>query len=277
MKDLKELSILIKGGGEMASGIAHRLYRAGIPRIVMIEIEKPLCVRRFVSFCEAVHDGQSIVEGVTARRVSSIADIAGVWEAGEIAVMVDPEWTSVKTLSPDVIVDAIMAKRNLGTQKSEAGFVIGVGPDFVAPHDVHAVVESNRGHDLGRVIYDGCAEAYTGVPGQIKGIATERVLRAPVDGQVKHVAQLGDEVKKDDLILCVDEREVRAPFDGIVRGLIREIKVNKNEKIGDVDPRARKEFCYTISEKARAIGGGVLEAILHEFNGKRNGKDEGKA
>ncbi|MEN6617192.1 MAG: selenium-dependent molybdenum cofactor biosynthesis protein YqeB [Syntrophorhabdus sp.] len=277
MKGLSELSILIKGAGEMASGIAHRLHRAGIPRIVMLEIERPLCVRRFVSFCEAVQDGSATVEGITARRVAAIADIAATWEAGEIPVMIDPEWTSIKALSPDAIVDAVMAKRNLGTQKSEAGFVIGVGPGFTAPRDVHAVIESNRGHDLGRVIYDGCAEPYTGVPGEIKGLAKERVLRAPEDGQVRHVARLGDEVKKDELILYVNTAEVRSPFDGILRGLIREINVNKNEKIGDVDPRARKEFCYTISEKARAIGGGVLEAILHEFNGKRNGKDVGNA
>ncbi len=266
-KMITDATVAIKGAGEMASGIAHRLYRAGMTRILMLEAENPLCVRRFVSFCEAVHDGTSEVEGIRARLAARLPDVAPIWQAGEIAVIADPEWKSVGALKPDIMIDAIMAKRNLGTRKDEAAFVIGVGPDFVAPRDVHAVIESNRGHDLGRVIYDGSAEPYTGMPGEIKGIAKERVLRAPVAGRVRHMHQLGDAVKKGDPVLYVDNAPVYAPFDGILRGLIREMTVDKGEKVGDVDPRARKEYCFTISEKARGIAGGVLEAVLHEYFG----------
>jgi len=265
-KSIAELTVVVKGAGEMASGVAHRLFRAGIGRIVMLDIAMPLCVRRFVSFCEAIHDGTSVVEGVTAELAGDASRMDVVWEAGRIAVFVDPQWRSIPLLSPDVVVDAIMAKRNIGTKKDEAPFVIGVGPGFAAPRDVHAVVESNRGHDLGRVIYDGTAEPYTGLPGEMKGVGKERVLRSPVAGRVKHVRRMGDEVKKGDLVLYVGDEPVYAPFDGVLRGLIREIDVEIAEKVGDVDPRAKKDYCYTISDKARAIGGGVLEAILHEYN-----------
>lgn len=264
-RDLNELSIVIKGAGEMASGIAHRLYQAGMGRIVMLEIARPLAVRRFVSFCEAVYDGSARVENVEGRLVEDAVSMKKAWEEGRIAIMVDPEWKTIGALSPDAVIDATMAKRNLGTTKTEAPFVIGVGPGFSAPGDVHAVVESNRGHDLGRVIYDGSAEPYTGVPGEIKGIARERVLRAPAAGMVRHVHRIGDEVKKDELVLHVGGAPVYAPFDGVLRGLIREIEVEDREKVGDVDPRQKKEFCFTISDKARAIGGGVLEALLHNY------------
>jgi xanthine dehydrogenase accessory factor len=252
----------------MASGIVHRLYEAGLRRMAMLETDNPLCVRRYVSFCEAVHDGAQEVEGVRARRVDTIENVVPAWEAGEIAVIVDPDWKIMPALAPDVVVDAIMAKRNLGTGSHEARLVIGVGPGFTAPHDVHAVIESNRGHDLGRVIYNGSAEPHTGIPGTIEGLSAERVLRAPIEGRVTHVRSLGDEVKKGDLLLHVGNVPVYAPFDGILRGLIREMHVARREKVGDVDPRASKRYCYTISEKARSIGGGVLEAILHEFNTK---------
>ncbi len=267
-KKITDATVVIKGAGEMASGIAHRLYRSGMTRILMLEVANPLCVRRFVSFCEAVHDGMVAVENISARFVENARDAESAWKAGQIAVTVDPEWRSLKDVRPDIVIDAIMAKRNVGTRKEEAPFVIGVGPGFIAPHDVHAVIESNRGHDLGRVIYDGSAEPYTGMPGEIKGVAKERVLRAPVPGPVKHVHLLGDEVKQGDLVLYVGDAPVHAPFDGILRGLIREMVVEKGEKVGDVDPRAKKEYCFTISEKARGIAGGVLEAVLHYYFGQ---------
>lgn len=266
-KSITDLSVVIKGAGEMASGIAHRLHRAGIRRIAMLDTERPLCVRRFVSFCEAVHDGVAEVEGVTGQLAGDVSQAVSIWDTGRIAVLVDPGWRSVSSISPDVVVDAIMAKRNLGTGRDEAPFVIGVGPGFAAPRDVHAVVESNRGHDLGRVIYDGTAEPYTGLPGEMKGVGKERVLRSPAPGPVKHVRRIGDDVKKGDLILYVGDAPVYAPFDGVLRGLIREMDVDSAEKVGDVDPRGKKDNCHTISDKARAIGGGVLEAILHEYNG----------
>jgi len=255
--------IVMKGAGDVATGIAHRLYMGGLTRLVMTEIPEPLSVRRTVSFSEAVYEGEAEVEGLKAVLIDRPELLGAVWEKKAVAVMVDPGWKIVETLRPDIVIDAIMAKRNLGTRKEEAALVIGVGPGFAAPADVHVVVESKRGHDLGRTIYDGSAEPYTGVPGIVAGHGVERVLRSPAAGRVKHVKAIGDEVKKDDIILYVDDTPVLGPFDGVLRGLIREIDVVAREKIGDVDPRGIRAYCYTISDKARAIGGGVLEAILH--------------
>ncbi len=263
---LRDLTIVIKGAGEMATGVAHRLHKSGFGRIIMTDIPAPLCVRRTVSFCEAVYEGRMTVEGVTAELATLSGDAPDVWNRGHVAVLIDPSWSVVATLKPDVVVDAIMAKRNIGTKKDEAPLVIGIGPGFKAPDDVHIVVESNRGHDLGRTLYEGAAEPYTGMPGQMMSYTKERVLRAPVAGMVKHARKLGETVAKGDLILSVGGIPVTAPFDGILRGLIREISVDEGEKVGDVDPRARQEYCYTISEKARSIGGGVLEAIMHVYN-----------
>jgi xanthine dehydrogenase accessory factor len=263
---LNELKIVIKGAGEMASGIAHRLYMAGLRNILMTEIPEPLSVRRMVSFCEAVFEGDMEVEGVRAEYIQHIEDVRTAWKKHNIAILVDPQWQSVGIFKPHVVVDAVMAKRNLGTRKDEAPLVIGVGPGFTVHDDVHIVVESNRGHSLGRTIYEGAAEPYTGIPGQMMAYTKERVLRAPVAGRVKHVRALGDSVKTGDLILSVDNIPLLASIDGILRGLIREISVAKDEKVGDIDPRAKVEYCRTISEKARAIGGGVLEAILHVYN-----------
>jgi len=263
---LNELKIVIKGAGEMASGVAHRLYMAGMRNILMTEIPEPLSVRRMVSFSEAVFEGNMEVEGVRAECIQHIEGVRSAWEKHNIAILVDPQWQSIGILKPHVVVDAVMAKRNLGTRKDEAPLVIGVGPGFTVHDDVHIVVESNRGHDLGRTIYAGAAEPYTGMPGQTMGYATERVLRAPVAGRVKHVRALGDSVKAGDPILTIDNASFLAPIDGILRGLIREISVAKNEKVGDIDPRGKAEYCRSISEKARAIGGGVLEAIMHVYN-----------
>jgi xanthine dehydrogenase accessory factor len=265
-KGLSELALVIKGAGEMATGIAHRLYVSHIKHIVMTEIPEPISVRRTVAFSEVVFDGEMTVEGVVAERIKTVDDVQNIWKKERIPVIVDPQWTIVNILKPDIVIDAIMAKKNLGTKKKEASFVIGVGPGFSAPADVHAVVESNRGHNLGRVIYGGSAEPHTGIPGPTMGYTSERVLRSPNNGLVKHVKILGDSVKKGEIILYVDETPVRATIDGLLRGLIRQIRVEKNEKIGDIDPRAVKEYCFTITEKARAIGGGVLEAVMHEFN-----------
>jgi xanthine dehydrogenase accessory factor len=263
---MTDLFIVIKGAGEMASGVAHRLYMAGMRHILMTEIPEPLSVRRMVSFCEAVFEGSMEIEGVRAECIRRVEDVRSAWEKHDIAVLVDPQWQSVGILKPHVVVDAVMAKRNLGTRKDEAPLVIGVGPGFTAHEDVHIVIESNRGHDLGRTIYDGSTEPYTGIPGQMMAYTKERVLRAPVAGSVKHVRALGDQVKMGDHILSVDNTLLLAPIDGILRGLIREIYVAKDEKIGDIDPRGKVEYCHTISEKARAIGGGVLEAIMHVYN-----------
>lgn len=266
--DIRDLRILIKGAGEMATGIAHRLYKAYIKKIILLDIERPLTVRRAVAFSEAIDKGETIVEGVKARLIFDPEEVYNLWEKGEIGVLVDSEWRSIEILRPHVVVDAIMAKKNLGTRIDEAPLVIGVGPGFVAKKDVHIVIESKRGHDLGRVIEEGEAEPQTGQPEPVFGFSRERVLRAPKAGRVRHVKKIGDFVKKGEIVLFIDETPIYAEIDGILRGLIREMEVEENEKIGDIDPRGEKRYCFTISDRARAIAGGVLEAILHEFFGR---------
>jgi xanthine dehydrogenase accessory factor len=264
---MKDLRVVVKGAGEMATGIAHCLFMAGITRIVMTEIAHPLAVRRGVAFCEAVHEGFVEVEGVRAELIQNASALEALWKRRCVGVMIDPEWKIVTELKPEVVVDAIMAKRkNTGTRVTEAPLVIGVGPGFIAPDDVHVVIESNRGHDLARLIYEGQAEPFTGKPGTTEGFTDERVLRAPRAGRVRHVKAIGEAVSKGDVVLYVGEEPVRAEIGGILRGLIREIDVAQHEKVGDIDPRAASRNCYTISDKARAIAGGVLEAVMHRYN-----------
>jgi xanthine dehydrogenase accessory factor len=263
---MQDISIVIKGAGEMASGIAHRLFMAGMTRVCMLEIENPLCVRRTVSFCEAVFESQVEVEGIVATLVRDCAGLAEAWDRKQIGVIVDPEWKIIGELKPDVVIDAVLAKRNLGTRKDEAPIVIGVGPGFSAPDTVHAVIESNRRPDLGRAIYRGTPEPFTGVPAVKAGFSFERVLRAPHAGIVRMVKSIGDPVKAGDMVLYVDATPVRAAIDGITRGMIREIHVGENEKVGDVEPTTDPSCCWTISDKARAIGDGVLEAVRNLIN-----------
>jgi xanthine dehydrogenase accessory factor len=263
---MQDTTIVIKGAGEMASGIAHRLFMANMTHICMLEIDKPLCVRRTVSFCDAVFEQQAEVEGVIGVLVRDRIGLSKAWDRNQIGVIVDPEWKIIAELQLDVVVDAILAKRNLGTNKDEAPVVIGVGPGFSAPDMVHAVIESNRGDSLGQAIYKGAAAAYTGVPAMRAGFSWERVVRAPHAGVVRHVKSLGDLVKAGDTILYVDATPVRTAIDGVVRGLIREIKVGEKEKIGDIEPGSEPSCCQTISDKAKAIGDGVLEAIRNLLN-----------
>jgi xanthine dehydrogenase accessory factor len=263
---MRNLKIVIKGAGDIATGIAYRLAMANMKKIVMTEIPEPLTVRRTVAFSEAVYKRWTEVEGVRADLSDDENGVEEIWQKGRIAVIVDPAWNIVELLKPDVVIDAIMAKRNIGTKKDEARLVIGVGPGFPAPHGVHAVIESNRGHNLGKVIYEGGAEPYTGNPGAIEGYTRERVLRSPHGGKIRHERQIGDRVEKGDTVLYVNETPVTAALAGVVRGLINEVAVTANEKIGDIDPRGIEAHCYSISEKARAIGGGVLEAIMHAMN-----------
>ena len=264
---MKDLRVVVKGAGEMATGIAHRLFMAGLTRIIMTDMARPLAVRRGVAFCEAVHEGSMEVEGVRAELIQDVRAVDTVWKRRCVGVIIDPAWKVVAELKPDVVVDAIMAKRrNTGTRTAEAPLVIGVGPGFTAPDDVHVVIESNRGHDLGRLIYEGEAEPFTGMPGATEGVRDERVLRAPKAGRVKQVKAIGDPVSRGEIVLYVDQEPIHAAIGGIVRGLIREIEVTTNEKVGDIDPRAVRSNCFTISDKARAIAGGVLEAIMHRYN-----------
>jgi xanthine dehydrogenase accessory factor len=267
MTNLSELTIVIKGAGEMASAVAWRLYMANFKKILMLEAAQPMAVRRKVSFCEALHDGSQIVEGVEAIMAGAIGSIHAAWEQGRIAVASDPKWLLSQQVRPKVVVDAILAKKNIGTRMADAELVIGLGPGFSAGQDVHMVIETNRGHDLGRILTTGSAQANTGVPGAIAGFTEERVLRAPVAGLFETTRSIGDLIKAGDFIGTVAGQEISSRIDGVIRGLIRsETKVTRGLKIGDVDARGQKQSCHTISEKARAIGGSVLEAVLRVYN-----------
>lgn len=266
-KALQDRLILVKGAGEMATGVVCRLYGANLRRILMLETESPLAVRRQVSFCEAVHEGVQEVEGITAIRVTGAAELHAAWAAGQIAVRVDPRGDSVHALQPDVLIDATLAKRNLGLSIQDAGLVVALGPGFEAGRDCHVVIETNRGHDLGRLLRSGAAEPNTGIPGAIGGYTRERVLRSPEQGLFVAERGIGDLVQAGDLLGRVGDTAVTAPISGVLRGLIRPgCQVRKGLKIGDIDPRGEQSYCATISEKARAIGGSVLEAILAAYN-----------
>jgi xanthine dehydrogenase accessory factor len=233
----------------------------------MTEVSAPLAVRRLVSFSEAVYDGTATVEGTEARRVAGIEEVEHLWSQRVIPVIVDPGNLSGERLRPDVVVDSILAKENLGTTMKDASLVIGFGPGFHAGKDVHYVIETNRGHNLGRLIFEGPAEQNTGTPGEIAGETSARVLRAPQDGVFESDWSISDMVEAGASVGGVAGRPVQAGLSGIIRGLIRPgTRVTKGLKVGDIDPRGERSYCYTISEKARAIGGTVLEAILMRFN-----------
>lgn len=261
--------IWIRGAGDLATGIALRLYRSGFD-IIMSDIAVPTTVRRTVAFSPAVYTGETQVEGITGKLCENISMIDTVIESGCIPVVVDPSGEIMKEYKPDIIVDAIIAKTNIGTKITDADIVIGVGPGFEAGVDCHAVVETKRGHNLGRVIWSGSAYPNTGVPGNIGGYTVERIIRATADGVLSAKVNIGDFVKAGDLLAYCDETPVYANIDGIVRGLLQDgVKVKKGMKSGDVDPRAEREYCFSVSDKASAIGGGVLEAILSKISGRR--------
>lgn len=259
--------VLIKGAGDLATGVAYRLHRSGFP-LVMTELPTPTMVRRAVSFGQTVYDGETTVEGVTARHAESPDEVLALARQGKvIPVLVDPAARSVAILKPAVLVDGIMAKRNTGTRLDDAPLVIALGPGFTAGVDCHAAIETNRGHWLARILYAGSPQPDTETPGKVKGYSGGRVIRAPADGYLQPVAQVGDRLRKGDLIGHVDGHEVRAMFDGVLRGLIHPCApVTKGLKIGDLDPRDVNRHCFTISEKSLAVGGAVLEAILAWMN-----------
>jgi xanthine dehydrogenase accessory factor len=262
----RDIKVLIRGGGEMASGIAHRLHHCGM-KVLITEVGAPTAVRRTVAFAEAVYDGFQTIDGVTAVKTDEVEEVHLQWKNGNIPVFVDPSASIRDDIRPDVIVDAIMAKQNSSTKISDARLVIGVGPGFTVGVDAHAVIESNRGHHLGRVIWNGQAEANTGVPAPVSGHTNARVLRVPRQGRFEALRRIGDVVKVGECIGQVNGDPLRAQISGLIRGLLRDgIEVQHGMKAGDIDPRGQREYCYSISDKARAISGGVLEAILHSFN-----------
>jgi xanthine dehydrogenase accessory factor len=259
------LKVLIRGGGEMASGIAHRLHQCHM-KVLITEIEAPTAVRRTVAFAEAVYQGYQIIEGVKTLKVSAAAAVGEQWQRGNIPLLVDPDARIRMTVMPDVIVDAIMAKKTAHTKISDAPLVIGVGPGFIAGTNVHAVVESNRGYHLGRVLWSGAAECDTAVPAPVAGFTHARVLRVPCAGRFRALREIGDLVKVGETVAEVKGVPIKAEIAGMLRGILKnDIEVAQGVKAGDVDPRGQKEYCYSISDKARAIAGGVLEAILHTF------------
>jgi xanthine dehydrogenase accessory factor len=259
---LSDTLILIRGGGDLATGAAHRLHRAGFT-VMVTELPQPLCVRRAVAFAEAVYAGQTTVEGVTARRAPDPMVGMAYAVLNEVPVVVDPNDEVLPRMKPPIVVDARMAKKNLGTTITDAQLVIGLGPGFTAGVDCHAVVETNRGHHLGRVYWEGRAEPDTGQPEPVHGFGVQRILRAPGDGIFFGKKQIGEAVKGGEVVALVDHLPLVAQFDGVLRGLLHDgVRVSAGMKVGDLDPRGVREHCFTISDKSRAVGGGVLEAIL---------------
>lgn len=255
------MKILIRGAGDLATGIASRLCRAG-HQILMTEIQVPLTVRRTVALSRAVYEKRARVEEMEGFLAEDSQSAQAILERGDIAVMVDPEMSCRSWFAPDVIVDAILAKKNLGTEITDAPFVIGAGPGFTAGKDCNCVVETKRGHTLGNIIWHGSAIPNTGVPGNVGGYTVERLIRASADGVMEPKVQIGEYAEKGQIVALTGGVPVYAQMSGIVRGMLQEgVHVWKNLKIGDIDARTEVSHCYTISDKARAIGGGVLEAV----------------
>jgi len=264
---LNDMVILIKGSGEIASAVAHKLARSHF-KICLTEISQPVAVSRGVAFCEAIYDGEKEVEGVVAKRITSAEEITSTWKENKLPILVDPQAKVKYWLHPDIIIDAIMAKKNLNTKISDAPLVIGLGPGFYAGRDVHIVIETNNSENLGKVILTGEAEPDTGIPLETGGLTEERVLRSPTSGRFRPTKKLGDLVAAGDTVAWVDDYPVKAKIDGVLRALIRdELEVDEQAKLGEVDPRGSEELCYTIRPRMRAIAGGVLEAIIMQFNG----------
>ncbi len=258
---------MIKGAGDLGTGVALRLVRSGFD-VVMTELSQPRVERRAVAFAEAVYDGSTTVEGIQARLVSEPDAAREVLGQGRVAVLVDPEATARLALRPMALVDAILAKRNTGTRIDDAPAVVGLGPGFVAGQDVHAVVETLRGHTLGRVITSGQAQQDTGVPEELLGLSEERVLRAPRPGVFVGVREIGDSVQAGDVVGHVEGSALRAPTSGVLRGIVRSgLSVKSGEKLGDVDPRGVREYCFLASDRALAVAGGALEAICTVLGG----------
>ncbi len=252
---------VVKGGGDLATGVAHRLFKTGI-RVIITEIDEPMAVRRKVAFSEAVYDGKATVEGLSACLAKDANSAVEMLDSGVIPVIVDPKAEIIKIIRPLIVVDARIAKRNIDTAIDEAPLVIGLGPGFEAGMDVHAVIETCRGPYLGRVIYKGRAAEDTGVPGAVMGYTVERLLRSPADGVIRLKKSIGDLVDKGEEVAEVEGLAVKAQIPGVLRGLIRDgIRVAKGMKVGDVDPR-RDVRCDVISDKALAVAGGVLEAVF---------------
>ncbi|TMF42614.1 MAG: EF2563 family selenium-dependent molybdenum hydroxylase system protein [Chloroflexi bacterium] len=266
--------IAVKGAGDLATGVIHRLTRAGFA-VLATELPQPTVLRRTVAFAEAITSGQMTVEGIAACRADSVDTIQGAFARGLVPVVVDPDGVFLKEMQPGVLVEATLSKRNSGITMHDAPIVIALGPGYEAGKDAHAVIETNRGHNLGRVYLQGCAEPNTGVPGTIGGYTGERLLRAPCAGTLYGLRKIGDQVQAGETVAVVkfevEASPVIAAISGILRGLVRDgLPVHAGMKVGDIDPRAKREHCFTISDKSRAVAGGVLEAVMYFLKSSKN-------
>lgn len=258
----RPLPVLIRGGGDLASGVTLRLHRAGL-QLVMTELAKPLAVRRLVSFGEAVYTGEMTVEGVTATLAKDVVHARRIQTLEKIPILIDPRGECRTSLMPVVIVDARMTKQPPDLGLDSAPLVIGLGPGFFAGRNCHAVIETKRGHTLGRVIWQGMAEPDTGIPEVVENQQTQRVLRAPADGVLRAFADIGDQVSPGQALLEVNGHTLNAPFPGVLRGMLHPgLEVHRGMKVGDLDPRNEPTYSRLVSDKSLAVGGGVLEAIL---------------
>jgi xanthine dehydrogenase accessory factor len=260
--------IVVRGGGDLATGVAQKFFRAGFP-VAILETPAPGAIRRSVALCEAAYDGFARVEDMNCRRVSGIDELEDCWRAEMIPLLIDPAGETIKQIRPSAVIDAILAKRNLGTHRGMAPITIALGPGFCAGEDVDVVIETMRGHDLGRLIFKGYAMANTGIPGEIGGKSGQRVIHAPASGTVIHKKRIGDIVENGEVLFTINGTEVRAPFTGLLRGLIREgVETPKGMKVADIDPRTDVDW-QTISDKARCLGGAALEAYFFQKKGDR--------
>lgn len=256
--------IVVRGGGDIASGAIQKLYRSGF-KVLVLETETPSAIRRKVAFCEAVYEKEIEIEGIKARLVANDEEIKDCWDSDILPVMIDSRGKVIERLKPLAVVDGILAKQNFGTKRSMAPITIALGPGFSAPEDVDIVIETMRGHNLSRIIEEGRASENTGVPGVIAGFGIERVIYSDYSGVITNIEKIGNVVEKGDVIAVVGDNEIYASISGVLRGIIRDgYKVKKGLKIADIDPRiSEKDNCFTISDKARNIGGAVLESILY--------------
>ena len=257
--------VVIRGGGDLATGVIQKFYRSGF-KLLVLETQNPTAIRRSVSLCEAVYTGYTVVEDVSCTRIEALSELDECYAHNTVPILVDPGAESIMQIKPIAVIDAILAKRNLGTHKNMAPVTIALGPGFCAGEDVSAVIETMRGHDLGRLILKGCAHPNTGTPGEVGGKSVQRVIRTPAAGTIKHIRQIGDTVKAEEVLCEISGEKVTAPFTGLLRGLLREgLNAHKGMKIADIDPRLDVNW-RTISDKARCIGGAALEAFFYLSN-----------
>lgn len=257
--------IIIRGGGDIATGTIYKLHQCGYA-VLILETANPTAIRRKAAFCEAAYDGTAQVEGVLCRKIDTPEQCQTAWKNHEIPLMIDPHAETVKQMQPEAVIDGILAKKNLGTNRKMAPLTIALGPGFTAGKDVDYVIETMRGHQLGRILSKGCAIPNTGIPGIIGGYGAERVIHAPASGHIHVIAEIGDFVEAGDTLAAIGETRVTATLTGVLRGIIRDgYPVTKGLKIADIDPRKeQKENCTTISDKARCIAGGVLEVVVRQ-------------